>query len=217
MSAIFKHVHIVGGVLCVATLLASCASVEPKKPEGLGAAIRAINYSGKEVELTVVDPLDKSNRGGGDALNPYGMGGTICCFRIPPKWHAGYQVIVKYSFYPDETWHEQLVDVPPYAEGIAGDIWLAMHDDGRAEAVVSKFGPTRPEWPGRVKGSPVASESYIRKVQAARLDTQKGMLAAMEKALKNDSAKLAPDEVEELKQAVEDSKKRIRTMQESKP
>ena len=107
--------------------------------------------------------------------------------------------------------------MPPYPEGIAGDIWLAMHEDGRAEAVVSNFGPTRSEWPGRVKGAPVPSQSYIEKVRAARLDTQKGMLAAMERGLKNDAAKLAPEEVEELKKAIEDTKKRIRLMQESKP
>lgn len=198
-------------------LFASCASVQAAKPKSLGASVRSINYSGKEVALSVVDPLNRSNHGGGDSLNPYSMGGTICCFGIPPEWHPGYQVIVEYNFYPDQTWHTQLVDVPAYPEGIAGDIWLTMHEDGRAEAVVSNFGPTRPEWPGRVKGSPVPSESYSAKVRTDRLNTQKGMLAAMEKGLKNDSAKLAPEELEELRKAIEDTKKRIRLMQENMP
>lgn len=217
MSAIFKHAfHRVGGVLCVATLLASCASAEPKKPEGLGASIRAINYSSKEVELTVMDPLDKSNRGGGDALNPYGMGGTICCFRIPAKWHSGYQVIVKYSFYPEETWHEQVVDVPPYAEGIAGDIWLAMHDDGRAEVVVSKFGPTRTEWLGRVKGRPVRSAEYVDKLKNDQLATKRGMLQTMERGLDDGTAR-SPERTKRLKASINLLKEEIHQMEMAQP
>ncbi|QJD93557.1 DUF3304 domain-containing protein [Duganella dendranthematis] len=214
IAAIFRYNLL---AVCITILLASCASVQTAKPKSLGASVRSINYSGKEVALSVVDPLNRLNHGGGDSLNPYSMGGTICCFGIPPEWHPGYQVIVEYNLYPDQTWHKQLVDVPPYPEGIAGDIWLTMHEDGRAEAVVSNFGPTRPEWPGRVKGSPVPSESYIAKVRADRLNTQKGMLAAMEQALKNEAAKADPEEVEELKKAIEDTKKRIRLMQENTP
>ena len=218
MSEVLKHAfRAVGLVVCAATLLASCASAQSEKPKSLGAAIRSINYSGKEVELTVVDPLDKTNRGGGDALNPYGMGGTICCFRIPAEWHSGYQVIVKYSFYPDRTWHEQLVDVPPYPEGIAGDIWLAMHEDGRAEAVVSNFGPTRSEWPGRVKGRPVASKEYTEKVRRDLLVTQKGLLEGMEKGLKEGTDGLSPEQIARLKKAIENTKKRIQLMEESRP
>jgi hypothetical protein len=164
-------------------LLASCASVQMAKPKSLGASVRSINYSGKEVALSVVDPLNRSNHGGGDSLNPYSMGGTICCFGIPPEWHPGYQVIVEYNFYPDQTWHMQLVDVPPYPEGIAGDIWLTMHEDGRAEAVVSNFGPTRPEWPGRVKGLPVQSTEYTKIIKNKWLANQKDILKKMESGL----------------------------------
>ncbi|MYM27043.1 DUF3304 domain-containing protein [Duganella sp. CY15W] len=202
----------------VMALLASCAFAQPGKPTAFDVGVRSINYSGKEVALIVVDPKDKSNSGGGNVLNPYSMGGgTICCFSIPSTWKSGYQVLVKYSFYPEKTWNEQLVDVPPYAEGVAGDIWLAMHEDGRAEAVVSNFGPTRPEWPGRVKGRPVATEKYELKVRNEQLNTQKGMLAAMEKALENDSHKLTPEEIEKLKKAIEDTRKRVRLMEEMIP
>lgn len=222
MSARFKrtlrNTFRTGGlVVCMATLLVSCASAQSEKPKSVGVGVRSINYAGKEVELIVVDPLNKSNSSGGDALNPYGMGGTICCFSIPAEWHSGYQVIVKYSFYPDRTWHEQLVDVPPYPQGIAGEIWLAMHVDGRAEAVVSNFDPSRSEWPGRVKGPPVPSESYIEKVRADRLNTQKGMLAAMEKGLKDGTDELSPEQIDRLKKAIENTKKRIQLMEENMP
>ena len=206
-----------GLAACMAMLLASCASAQSEKPKTLGTAIRSINYSGKEVELTVVDPLNKSNRGGGDALNPYGMGGTICCFSIPAQWHSGYQVIVKYNFYPEKTWHEQLVDVPPYAGGIAGDIWLAMHEDGRAEAVVSNFGPSRPEWPGRIKGGPVASKEYAQKVKDDSLATQNSLLDGMEKGLKEGTDDLSTEQLARLKKAIENTKKRISLMEEGAP
>ncbi|OFA04865.1 hypothetical protein DUGA2_16080 [Duganella sp. HH101] len=165
----------------------------------------------------VIDPKDKKNGGGGDALNPYSTGGTICCYSIPAEWHPGLQVIVKYNLYPDPTWHEQLVDIPPYPEGIAGEIWLAMHEDGRAEAVVSHFDPSRPEWPGRVKGRPVQSESYALKLKNDRLDNQKGMLAAMEAGLKYDTGRMTAQEIEELKEAIENTRKRIQRMEEQRP
>ncbi len=179
--------------------------------------MKSINYSDREVVLSVVDPLNPSNHGGGDVLNPYGMGGAICCFGIPEKWHLGYQVIVQYSFYPDKTWHEKIVDVPPYAEGIAGDIWIAMHEDGQVEAVVSNFGPARSEWPGRIKGPPVASEKYIQKIRADRINMQKRMLVAMENAYKNDISRATPEQVEKLKQAIEDTRNRIQLMEGSNP
>jgi hypothetical protein len=215
MSGIFRRTFRTFGLaVCMMTLLASCTSGQPAKPKSLGASVRSINYSGKEVQLTVVDPLDKSNRSGGDALNPYGSGGTICCFRIPAEWHPSYQVIVKYSFYPDRTWHEQLVDVPPYAGGIAGDIWLAMHEDGRAEAVVSSFGPTRPEWPGRVRGRPVQSPEYVKKQRNEALARERRTLAGMEDAYAAGVSDLTPDQVRLLKNGVETSKRIIKGLEE---
>ncbi|NGZ85332.1 DUF3304 domain-containing protein [Duganella aceris] len=199
------------------SLLASCAPVGVGKPKELSAAVRSINYSGKEVVLMVVDPTNKDNGGGGDVLNPYSSGGTICCFGIPAEWRPGLQVIVKYTVYPDTIWHEQLVDVPPYAQGIAGDLWLAMHEDGRAEAVVSNFGPTRPEWPGRVKGRPVQSEGYAAKLKSDRLHTQKAILEKMEKGLAADTGSRTKEELDRLKSAIENTKQKIRLLEEQQP
>eukprot|EP01034_Spumella_vulgaris_P036410 gene36410-44911_t len=191
------------GCAGLVALAAACAQVQPGKPKTVGVAVRSMNYSGKEVELSVVDPLDKSNSGGGDALNPYSTGGTICCFGIPASWHPGYQVIVKYTLYPDKKWHEQLVDVPPYAGGKAGEIWLAMHEDGRAEAVVSNFGPTRDEWPGRVKGRPVPSAEYALKVRNEALKRERKVLIGMQEAYAGDISDLTPEQVQRLKDGIE--------------
>ncbi len=218
-----KSLRLVFFVAGLTALLSACAQIQGRdaakasKPQSVGAGVRSINYGGKEVVLMVRDPKNTNNGSGGDSLNPYSMGGNICCFSIPLIWHAGLQVIVKYQFYPDETWHEQLVDVPPYPEGIAGELWLMMHEDGRAEAVVSNFGPTRPEWPGRVKGRPVQSDEYALKLWTKRLEIQKGMLAAMQDGLKYDTHKLTPEELTRLKNAIENTKERIRVMEENKP
>ena len=201
----------------VSALLAGCAHAQPAQPKNLGVAVRSINYSGKEVVLTVIDPKDRKNGGGGDALNPYSTGGTICCYSIPAEWRPGLQVIVKYNFYPDTVWHEQLVDIPPYPEGIAGEIWLAMHEDGRAEAVVSHFDPTRPEWPGRVKGRPLASKEYALKLRADRLEYQRGILETMERGLKKDADNLSKEQIDDFKSAIENTKNKIRKMEEELP
>lgn len=196
------------------TLLASCAPVQASKPQFVGAAVRSINYGGKEVVLLVRDPKDKSNGSGGDSLNPYSAGGTICCFSIPLVWHPGLQVIVRYEFYPDPTWHEQVVDVPPYPDGIAGDIWLAMHEDGRAEAVVSSFGPTRPEWPGRVKGRPIQSAEYATKLKNKRLAYQRAILEKIEQGLKDDMHKMNEEKIETYRSVIDDTKNQIRLLEQ---
>lgn len=212
-----KLLNLVPVLLGVSGLLSACAPVPPVKPDGLGVSVRAINYSGREVALGVVDPLNKNNEGGGDSLNPYGSGGTICCFSIPREWKPGIQVIVQYQFYPDLKWYEQLVTVPPYAGGRAGDIWLAMHEDGHAEAVVSNYGPDLPEWPGRIKGYPVPSREYLLKVRNDRITFQKGMLDAMEKGRKRGVQNLTDKQIGKLNDAIEDTKIIIKNLEEGKP
>ncbi|WP_158569015.1 MULTISPECIES: DUF3304 domain-containing protein [unclassified Duganella] len=198
-------------------LLAGCAHTQPAAPQSVGVAVRSVNYSGKEVVLMAIDPQDKHNGGGGDALNPYSSGGTICCFAIPAEWHPGLQVIVKYNFYPDPAWLEQLVDVPPYPEGIAGEIWLAMHEDGRAEAVVSSFDPTRPEWPGKIKGYPIPSKDYLSKRRSEMLKFEKSMLAKFEKGLATEAKDWPTNDVESLKSAIANTKESIRLLEENQP
>ncbi|WP_445232606.1 DUF3304 domain-containing protein [Duganella rhizosphaerae] len=198
-------------------LLTSCAQARPAQPENLGVAVRSINYSGKEVVLMVIDPKDRKRGSGGDALNPYSSGGTICCFSIPAEWHPGLQVIVKYNFYPDPVWREQLVDVPPYPQGIAGEIWLAMHEDGRAEAVVSHVDPTRAEWPGKIKGYPVPSKEYVSKWRSEKLSSEKRMLKKLETGLNTEAKDWSSKDIDSLKSSIADTKERIRLLEESQP
>ena len=147
--------------------------------------IHSLNYSEREVSYIAVEAANDPTRGGGgDALNPYGEGGNICCFSAPAKWSPDVQVMVVYRFYPEKEMRRVLVNVPPYPNGEAGEIWLIAHEDGSAEAVVSNYGPDRPEWPGKIKGYPVPSKAYMLKLWERDVRQAKIDVASYEKLLK---------------------------------
>ena len=155
--------------------ITACAPpAEASKDDRVGAGVKAINYSGKEIEFIAVErPGEPDSGGGGESLNPYSSGGTVCCFGIPKKWHPELKVMVKYRFYPESEVRKHLVSVPPYAAGETGDIWLLVYEDESVEAVVSDYLPTRPEWPGKIKGYPVASREYQLKIWTRKVaDTE---------------------------------------------
>lgn len=148
-------------LIAVFTLLPGCATQNLSTQKSAGVSVKALNYSAREVSYIAVEESNNSKSGGGgDALNPFGAGGTICCFSIPSKWRADLQVLVEYQMYPEENYRRVLVNVPPYANNEAGDIWLIVHADESVEAVVSNYGPSRAEWPGKIKGYPVPTREY---------------------------------------------------------
>lgn len=208
---------------CLATvslfaILTACASVEPKTNGASGVSVRALNYSAREVSMIgVIAPGNPKNEGGGDALNPYGAGGAICCFSIPHQWHPDLKVIVEYQFYPEEQYRKALVSVPPYPDGKPGDIWLIVHADESAEAVVSNYGPSRPEWPGKIKGYPVPSREYRLKLWERKLRQEKTELAAMKKAVQSDIRDLTLEELMRLERAIRYSEEEVKRLEGTKP
>jgi hypothetical protein len=176
-------IHAIG----LGMMLSACAPQNGlTKEETTGVGVRSLNYSGKEVEYIQVEKPDLSGHGGGgDSLNPYSGGGsTICCFSIPDKWRPDLKVLVVYRFYPEKEEHRQLVTVPPYAGGKAGAIWLIVHADESAEAVVSSADPDHPAWPGKIKGYPVPSKEYRLKIWERQVAQTKDDLAGSEESLK---------------------------------
>ncbi|QAU35319.1 DUF3304 domain-containing protein [Janthinobacterium sp. 17J80-10] len=204
--------------LAVVVMMFMTACVPPaeaSKDERVGAGVKAINYSGKEIEYIAVErPGEPDSGGGGESLNPYSTGGTVCCFGIPKKWHPKLQVVVKYRFYPEKELHKHLVSVPPYAAGEAGDIWLIVYEDKSVEAVVSDYLPTRPEWPGKIKGYPVASREYLFKRWGERLQREQAMLSKLEK---EDGIKRSPEQLQDIKNAIEITKENIERLKRNKP
>lgn len=172
-------------LLCaVFALLTACATPGLSKEKYVGVAVEALNYSAREVSyIAAEDAKDPKNRGGGDALNPYSGGGTICCFGIPAKWRPDLQVIVEYQIYPEEEYRRALVNVPPYANNEADDIWLIIHADESAEAVISRYRPGHEKWPGKIRDYPVPSKEYQLKIWERNLKRAQKRLDMYQKGL----------------------------------
>ncbi|UQV47336.1 DUF3304 domain-containing protein [Janthinobacterium lividum] len=184
----------------------------------MAASIQALNYSSREVDyIAVENPGNTKSGGGGDSIDPYGQGGIICCFSVPEKWYADLKVVVKYQFYPDPTLHRETVSIPPYPDGKAGDIWLIVYEDGSVGAVVSLYGPSRPEWPGKIKGYPVPTKEYRDERRKEKIKREKAWLSAMEKGLTEDTSALSNDQIIGIKESIERKKNLIKYLEDIKP
>jgi hypothetical protein len=181
---------------------------------GMAASIQALNYSSREVNyIAVENPGNTNSGGGGDAIDPYGQGGTICCFSVPEKWHADLKVVVVYQFYPDPTLHRETVSIPPYPNGKAGDIWLIVYEDGSVGAVVSHYGPSLPEWPGKIKGYPVPTKEYRDERRKDKLKRERSTLDFLEKRLLRDFHTLSDEKVKEKKEIIEFQRKIVESLE----
>jgi hypothetical protein len=203
-------------LITVALILTACAASAQKKEEHVGASIYSLNYSAREVAyIAVEEPGDPNGGGGGDALNPYSEGGSICCFSIPQKWRPDLKVVVVYQLYPDKEYRRSLVSIPPYPNDKAGSIWLIVHQDESVEAVVSKYGPSRPEWPGKIKGYPVPSREYRIKIWEKKVEEQKAYIA--NGMLRLNDASYTKEEKDRLEKNLEYSKALLNHLLKNKP
>ncbi|MDO8066462.1 MULTISPECIES: DUF3304 domain-containing protein [unclassified Janthinobacterium] len=180
----------------------------------MAASIQALNYSSREVDyIAVENPGNTNSGGGGDSIRPYGQGGSICCFSVPEKWHADLKVVVVYQLSPDPTFHRETVSVPPYPDGKAGDIWLIVYEDGSVGAVVSLYGPSRPEWPGKIKGYPVPTKEYRDERRKQKLNREKASLLTLERGLLLRGNSLPDEKVKEIQEIIEFQKKVIQSLE----
>ncbi|MED5594405.1 DUF3304 domain-containing protein [Janthinobacterium sp. P210006] len=180
----------------------------------MAASIQALNYSSREVDyIAVENPGNTNSGGGGDSIRPYGQGGSICCFSVPEKWHADLKVVVVYQLSPDPTFHRETVSIPPYPDGKGGDIWLIVYEDGSVGAVVSLYGPSRPEWPGKIKGYPVPTKEYRDERRKDKLKREKNTLDFLEKRLQRDFYTLSDEKIKEEKEIIEFQKKIVQSLE----
>ncbi|WP_193317642.1 DUF3304 domain-containing protein [Janthinobacterium violaceinigrum] len=180
----------------------------------MAASIQALNYSAREVDyIAVENPGNTNSGGGGDSIRPYGQGGSICCFSVPEKWHADLKVVVVYQLSPDPTFHRETVSIPPYPDGKGGDIWLIVYEDGSVGAVASLYGPSRPEWPGKIKGYPVPTKEYRDERRKDKLKREKNTLDFLEKRLQRDFYTLSDEKIKEKKEIIEFQKKIVQSLE----
>lgn len=133
--------------------------------------LHGVNYGGDAFSFYIKDPADpKSSPTGGGIIDPFAAGGTTCCVTLPKKWRPGIKVQVHTIHWlpetPDgrlpEVKNVHLVDVPAYANGVPGEIWVMRAADGSVSVISSDFQPDHPQWPGKLKGWPVPSLEYQR-------------------------------------------------------
>lgn len=153
-------------ILCFGIpMLAACA--KPISPN-LPVSIHAVNYSEEAFSYFIVDPLNAQNKGGGELIDAFSAGGTVCCFELPRKWRAGLKVEIHSTHWlkelPDKTLPEvksrHVIAVPNYGPGKPGELWVLRAADGTMSLVSSDFQPDHAAWPGKIKGWPVPSKAY---------------------------------------------------------
>jgi hypothetical protein len=146
-------------------MLTACA-----KSTTASVSIHGVNYTEEVFSYSVEDPADKNNQGGGELIDPYAAGGTMCCYELPKKWRPGIKLQINTTRWlsktPDgnmpEVHEKHMVEVPPYVDGKPGELWVIRNADGTADVVSSDYQPDHVKWPGRVKGWPVPSLTYQR-------------------------------------------------------
>ena len=166
--------------IAIATCLSACEGKQ------VGATVTGLNYRDDEISrFTVTDPGNDKNVMGGEAFLPYSVGGQMCCYALPARWHKGLQVKldVKTSsnVLHDKGWEvyeaEQeerrkagtlyqsvLLDIPEYHTQGTPTLWVQFLPGDRYAAIVSDAGPRDDAWPGEVKGWPEPTLEYEQKL-----------------------------------------------------
>ena len=178
--------------------LAGCASQQAEPTVGVG--VTSVNYTDQDYPASLlVDPLT-NQAAGGEPADAYSAGGDMCCYSLPTKWHAGIQIKVRLMLpslgktykeraYEADRWIEQLVEVPPYPNGRPGTLWTVIYPGPKLEVLSSVYDPSNANWPGRIKGWPVPSLEYRRKLWDRTVDETKTTLSILESAGKKDPEK----------------------------
>lgn len=177
--------------LLTASILCGCA-----KPT-VSVDVHGVNYSGNEFSYLLVNQSDPDSSSVGERIDPFAAGGTTCCYSLPKQWRPGIKVQIRTTHWLPkdadgnlpEVKEEHVVEVPPYVDGKAGELWVVREADGSVSVVSSNFQPDHPRWPGKLKGWPVPSLEYrrerwelLRQLEESNLNMFAVLLAELEKS-----------------------------------
>lgn len=134
--------------------------------------IQGVNHTAEPVRFVLTDPGNKENNGGGETIDAYSAGGTMCCYRLPSRWRKGIKIEVTEIYRPPNQANADLpkvekkhvLEVPRYAGGEVGELWVTRERTGVVSIVSSNFQPDHPSYPGKVKGWPVPDLAHQRKL-----------------------------------------------------
>ncbi|MBC7683951.1 MAG: DUF3304 domain-containing protein, partial [Bdellovibrionales bacterium] len=101
-------------LVLTAPMLFACAKTDVPVP------IHGVNHRAEAFSYVLVDPTNSKNTGGGELIEPFSAGGTMCCYTLPIKWRPGIKVEIKATHWlpklADDTLPEvsknYLVEVP---------------------------------------------------------------------------------------------------------
>jgi hypothetical protein len=177
---LFRMHRVAGICFFCAPILAACG--KPSIP----VSIHGVNYSVEPFSFVLKDPVDPKNEGGGELVDSYAAGGTTCCYELPKKWRPGIKVSIQSKHWvgrsADDSLHDiestHLVEIPQYADGKPGELWVLRSADGSMNIVSSDVQPDHPNWPGKIKGWPIPSLAYQRERWNIYIVHQEGFLHA---------------------------------------
>ena len=154
-------------LMLIAPMLVACVKTDVPIP------IHGVNYRAEAFSYVLVDPTNPKNAGGGELIEPFSAGGTMCCYTLPAKWRPGMKVEVRATHWlpilSDGTLpkisKKHLVEVPKYSAGDAGELWVIRAPDESINLIASNFQPDHNKWPGKIKGWPVPTAAHQRKFE----------------------------------------------------
>ncbi|WP_426107265.1 DUF3304 domain-containing protein [Massilia sp. TSP1-1-2] len=164
----------VAGAVLVLPMLTACAKPERPDDGRVPVGIHGVNYTEQEFGFVLVDPADKENGAGEEAITAFAAGGTVCCFNLPKQWRPGLKAELKATVWIAPTPEKSLssekksfvLDIPAYEKGKAAELWILRTAVDEYSLVASNFQPDHPQWPGKIKGWPVPSLAYQRILHA---------------------------------------------------
>lgn len=160
-------------------VLASMALTGCAKTSGTEAvSVTAINYTDQELNGFLFEQPDDENKvAGGVPVRPFEGAGLMCCFSVPAKWHPGIKVKLTYDWWQGDDkprkYETKDFELPPYPDGQAGMLWALFYADGSVQVVSSNYSPGHAKWPGKIKGGPVPTLEYRRKMWQLDYDEAK--------------------------------------------
>ena len=190
MNPILSHLvrirRVAGVCFFCAPILAACG--KPTVP----VSNHGVNYSVEPFSFALRDPVDPKNRGDGELVDSFSAGGTTCCYELPKKWRPGIKVSIQSKHWvgksADDSLHDidrtHLVEIPPYADGKPGELWVLRAANGSLDILSSDVQPDHPNWPGKVKGWPIPSLAYQRERWDLYIKQQSDYITMFESLLK---------------------------------
>ena len=136
----------------------------------VAVSVHGVNYSNETFSYSVENPDDQKGPVAGELVDRFAAGGTVCCYELPTEWMPGIRVKVNSTHWlkktPDgklpEVKQVFILEVPPYADGKPGELWVLRHADGNVEVVSSDISPAHEKWTASVKGWPEPSVEFRR-------------------------------------------------------